>query len=331
MSDAQRPSGSLPPAGWYPDTANANQYRWWDGRNWTDIVQDVQPTPPPAADPPTLTPPPAAASYSATASTPTLVTPYETPSAQFAQPQLSATARNPLATWALVLGILGVITFFLPFLGVVLGAGALVLGILGTSKAKSIGRSPAAAITGLVLGAIAVALGLAITVTILVLGARGADTAESSEPRALAPTVGATPVEPTPSEAVAPTPAEPAPAAPPPPTTDGDPNFVQLSRGDLADFSKDLNDMIVTIDEGGFWRLLGNSIELSFNYGQLSSRTPPASIAEDWNAQLPVLDEQITRIDDAISDDRTDDLRAIIAEAQNQVAVLNGVLDRAGG
>lgn len=330
MSDTPRPSGPLPPAGWYPDTANPNRYRWWDGRTWTDIVQEVQSTPPPAAHAPTLIPPPAAHSYSATATAPSMATPYETPPAQFAQSQLSATARNPLATWALVLGILGMITIFMPFLGVVLGAVALVLGILGASKAKSVGRSPAAAIIGLVLGAIAVALGLAITVTILVLGARGADTAESSEPRALAPTVGATPVEPTPSETVEPTPAEPAPAAPPP-TTDGDPNFVQLSRGDLADFSKDLNDMIVTIDEGGFWRLLGNSIELSFNYGQLSSRTPPASIAEEWNAQLPVLDEQITRIDDAIADDRTDDLRAIIAEAQNQVAVLNGILDRAGG
>lgn len=330
MSDTQRPSGPLPPAGWYPDAADPNQYRWWDGRTWTDIVQDVQPTPPPAAHAPTLIPPPAAPSYSATAATPTVVTPYETPPAQFAQPQLSATARNPLTTWALVLGILGMITFFWPFLGVVLGAVALVLGILGMSNAKSVGRSPATAIIGLVLGAIAVALGLAITVTILVLGARGADTAESSEPRTLAPTVAVTPVEPTPSETVEPTPAEPTPAAPPP-STDGAPNFVQLSRGDLADFSKDLNDMIVTIDEGGFWRLLGNSIELSFNYGQLSSRTPPASIAEEWNAQLPVLDEQITRIDDAIADDRTDDLRAIIAEAQNQVAVLNGILDRAGG
>ncbi len=81
------------------------------------------------------------------------------------------------------------------------------------------------------------------------------------------------------------------------------------SRGDLIDFGKDLDDMIVTLDEGGVWRLLSNSVELSFNLAQLEARDAPPSIAAEWATQLTVLEDQITRMDAAISEEGYDDVR----------------------
>jgi len=33
------PSVSGPPAAWYPDPSGQPQQRWWDGRGWTELVQ----------------------------------------------------------------------------------------------------------------------------------------------------------------------------------------------------------------------------------------------------------------------------------------------------
>lgn len=40
----------LPPAGWYPDTADPSSRRWWDGAAWTSHVAPLVPTAP-AAEP----------------------------------------------------------------------------------------------------------------------------------------------------------------------------------------------------------------------------------------------------------------------------------------
>lgn len=40
---------TMPPAGWYPDPANSDNIRYWDGQAWSDRVQPkVAPAPPPA-------------------------------------------------------------------------------------------------------------------------------------------------------------------------------------------------------------------------------------------------------------------------------------------
>lgn len=44
------------PPGWYPDQANPQLVRWWDGRMWTNHVQPLQPPPPPQQ--PVQPPPP---------------------------------------------------------------------------------------------------------------------------------------------------------------------------------------------------------------------------------------------------------------------------------
>lgn len=329
MSDGTAgPPASTPP-GWYPDATDPAQHRWWDGTAWTDLVQAVQPPPPPVPPPPRATqvpltpPPPAWPDATATA----VIPPTAAATAQYPGLQ-PAGARNPLALWALIVGIVGVLTVLIPFVGLVLGAVAIVLGVLGLARARETGVGRAQGIAGLVVGAVAAALGLTITVVMLVsFAVRGtADTGAEPVPAPSA-TVSESP-EPDP-EASEPGPAEPTEAAPPDAGA-GDPGFVQNSRNDLVDVGKDLDDMIVTLDEGGFWRLLSNSVELSFNYGQLSARTAPATIAEEWAAQLAVLEGQLTKIDDAIADERNDDLRAAIAEAQTQLVVLNGVLDKAG-
>ncbi len=293
------------PAGWYPDPQQPGTHRWWDGVRWTDAVQAVEPAPPQAqpTSPYTLAPPPAP-----------LPSPATPP---------SRSQRNDLALWALILAVCAIVAFWIPLLGLALGAAALGLGIAGLLRARHTRQGLGLALTGTIVGAIATLLGLVISVALIV----GATAARSGFDAGSAPGIE-TPAATDPEAA---TPAD-EPAAEPEeeavPQVDTA-SFVAASRGDLADFEKDLDDMIVTIDEGGFWRLLSNSVELSFNYGQLSGREAPAPIAAEWKTQLDALDDRITAIDDAITDDRTDDLRAEIEAARAQLDVLRGVLDTA--
>ncbi|MGH8920092.1 MAG: DUF2510 domain-containing protein, partial [Acidimicrobiales bacterium] len=41
-------SGSLPPAGWYPDPEGRQSWRWWDGNRWTVSAAPEVPVAPPA-------------------------------------------------------------------------------------------------------------------------------------------------------------------------------------------------------------------------------------------------------------------------------------------
>lgn len=339
MSDQLTPPPTPVPAGWYPDASKQGQYRWWDGFAWTDATQPVQPAPPPpppappyvgASETPTWSPTVPLPPVATEDAVPTeVVPPLGTPSHGHAIAHAPAPSHraNPLALWALIVGIAGLLTALIPVVGLLFGVVSLVLGLLGLSRARAVSAGRQFSIAGVILGAVAATLGLIITLVVVVGGATAsrAGSSEAVEVPVETPSATAEPTEPAPD----PTPeATPPPAAPP--TADGDPDFLQDSRNDLEDFGKDLNDMVVTLDEDGFWRLLSNSVELSFNYGQLASREAPASVSADWAAQLAVLNGQITRIDEAIADERYDDLRAVIAEAQGQLGVLNGILDGIG-
>jgi type IV secretory pathway TrbL component len=37
------PAPQMPPAGWYPDQADASLVRWFDGTQWTDVTQPRDP------------------------------------------------------------------------------------------------------------------------------------------------------------------------------------------------------------------------------------------------------------------------------------------------
>jgi len=87
---------------------------------------------------------------------------------------------------------------------------------------------------------------------------------------------------------------------------------------DLVDFNKDLSDMDTTLDEDGFWRLLSNYGELSFNLGQLQSHDAPAEYAATWTASLVTLEARLDVLGDAVSVDNSAVTRAAVAAARKQ-------------
>jgi hypothetical protein len=140
--------------------------------------------------------------------------------------------------------------------------------------------------------------------------------------RPSAPAVAATqaPVE-TPTASATPT------EAPEPVVTAVDVAAFQVSaNGNLADYEKDLNDMVVTVNENGFWRLLSNSVELSFNLGQLQATDAPPSVEPQWASGLAMLDTTITGITDAIATDDGSQILAAIEASRAQVNVLRAIV-----
>lgn len=102
---------------------------------------DPAPPPPAAAGPP---PPPA-------------------PAPQWATPMSAAPAAprsNGMAVAALVLGIVGLMTFWTVWLGAILGILAIVFGIVGMNRAKQGAPNKGLAIAGLVLGILALGASL---------------------------------------------------------------------------------------------------------------------------------------------------------------------------
>lgn len=86
--------------------------------------------------------------------------------------------------------------------------------------------------------------------------------------------------------------------------------FRAQSNSHLDDMNKDLDDIVTTVDEAGFWRLFSNSIELSFNLGQLQALEVPASLATAWPESLVALTLSDTALSEAI---KTEDGPTIIA------------------
>lgn len=107
------------------------------------------------------------------------------------------------------------------------------------------------------------------------------------------------------------------------------PAFESRARGDMADLVKDLDDMAIAATEGGIFRLLGNSVELSFNVGQLQSLTPPEEIAADWDKALNRLEKRVDAISDAIGGEAsTQQLLERIGSAAKAVVRLSEVVDQ---
>lgn len=132
--------------------------------------------------------------------------------------------------------------------------------------------------------------------------------------------------EPEPAPALAPTEevaAEPS-TAPVPDAT----YFKTTANGHLDDYTKDLDDMVVTLDENGFFRLLTNEIELAFNVGQLQSLEVPAAVQAEWAAQLAGLDAATTKISDDVSDEQYDTLRADLEAARGVANVMHDIANR---
>jgi hypothetical protein len=107
-------SGPVPPAGWYADPGNPFLYRWWDGAAWTQHTAPANGQP--------VGPPPLGFAIQA-------------------QRDLSGKA-----TTSMVLGLVGIVAWFLPIIGLPVTITGLVFGIKSRNSA---GRSKA--IAGIVL------------------------------------------------------------------------------------------------------------------------------------------------------------------------------------
>ena len=67
---------------------------------------------------------------------------------------------------------------------------------------------------------------------------------------------------------------------------------------DLADLKKDIGDAQLAVEKVGKWKLLGNSVEISYNIVQLQLRRPPAQYSKNWNsvlAQIDALSDQFSK------------------------------------
>jgi hypothetical protein len=92
-----------------------------------------------------------------------------TPGAYGAPPQAP---QNGMATASMILGIIALVTFWFCGLGFLVGVIAVVLGILGMSAAKKLPGQPllGRAKAGVIMGGIAIVLGLAAFIFLIVLG-----------------------------------------------------------------------------------------------------------------------------------------------------------------
>src|SRR5262245_20692579 len=122
MSEHQPPGGYDAPPG--PG--------WWlasDG-NWYPPEQaQQQPAPPPPLQQTYMAPPP--------------------------QPVYVTNRTNGIATAGMVLGIVGICLFFIPFLGVILGILAVVFGAIGIGNAKKGQGNHSRAVSGIATGIVA--------------------------------------------------------------------------------------------------------------------------------------------------------------------------------
>jgi len=104
--------------------------------------------------------------------------------------------------------------------------------------------------------------------------------------------------------------------------------FLSGARGDLRDMRKDLRDIEEALDEGGFLRVAGNVLELSFNIGQLQSLEPPVKVASEWESALAALEVNVDRLADLISDDGTPrQVNNALRDSRSSIKDAIGVLD----
>ena len=169
----------------------------------------------------------------------------------------------------------------------------------------------------------------AVVVGLLVVGSIGAAIgAAGRDPEPVATVAPETPT-------LTPTPAPTTPDPTPTPTTDPtsapvDPaRFVGSANSHLDDMQKDLDDMVVTLDEGGFFRLLSNSVELSFNLGQLQSIDAPESVSAAYADSLTRLEASIDALSDPIAASDDPGTRAAIEAVRAEVEAIRGVVAQA--
>ncbi|POH70852.1 hypothetical protein C3B59_04080 [Cryobacterium zongtaii] len=160
----------LAPAGWYDDTTDAEQLRWWTGTAWTDARAPRQPAPTAevAAESPTGSEPAAvpvplpygpASVTGAPAAYPVSATGLPVAASTTAPGRLKQLrTNNPFAFFSMIIGLM---SLMLNLLGLPAIA-ALVLGILGVVRSRKLARA-GAPITGLVVSIVGIVLAALVT------------------------------------------------------------------------------------------------------------------------------------------------------------------------
>lgn len=141
------------PPGWFRDPTGRHDHRWWDGAAWTDHVADAGVASTdvlPAAEGPAGAQPVAPLAPLASAGT--------------------AASSDPVAVWALVVGIVAIVASLVPFFGLVPPVVAIVLAIIGRRRIRTSGRrGDGLAIGGLLTGITALLIALVISAFAVVL------------------------------------------------------------------------------------------------------------------------------------------------------------------
>ena len=111
--------------------------------------------------------------------------------------------------------------------------------------------------------------------------------------------------------------------------------FLSSGHGDIADMNKDLDDMVMRATNNQNIRLMGNTLELAFNVGQLEALTPPTAVAASWASQLSALSSSVTQVSNDSSSYSTgaiglDAMLASIEATRVQVAALDAIVSQVG-
>ncbi len=169
-------------------------------------------------------------------------------------------------------------------------------------------------------------IGGAIAAGVIVVGSVGAaigsgGRSETASEASTAPVVSVP--SPTPEEVV-----ETPPPAPVVETVDAV-GFRAQAGSHLDDMLKDLDDIVTTVNEDGFWRLLSNSGELAFNQGQLQALDVPENVAATWPASLAALEATQDSLTDAIGTQDGPTILAAVEIVRAQVEASRGVANTA--
>jgi hypothetical protein len=157
-------------------------------------------------------------------------------------------------------------------------------------------------------------------------GGSGRDEAPQASPAPTIVQTGEPVAEPTPTPTATPTSA-PAPT-PEVPVIDAV-GFRAQAGSHLDDMNKDLDDIITTVLEEGFWRLLSNSGELAFNFGQLQGLEVPANVSATWPESLTSLEATLDVLSDAVSTQDGATILAAVDTVRAQVDATRGVANSA--
>jgi hypothetical protein len=146
--------------GWFPDPIGRHDHRWWDGAAWTAHVADDGVAGLDAIDGPGL---------------PSTPGPHRQ---RESRPDIPS-RNDPVAVWALVVGLIALPVALFPGLGLVPAAAAVVLGLVARSRIGASRRAgDGVAIAGLVLGLVALLVALVVTVfSVILLSGSGGELA----------------------------------------------------------------------------------------------------------------------------------------------------------